>query len=65
MDAKRKEELKSKIEKKFKESIKDEAILSMEEIENIEGGEECVIGCEADCWAGCQGGCWWSGSGSY
>ena len=65
MDSLKKKELKEKIEKVIKESIPDEEVLSMQELENTEGGEECIFGCTADCTAGCISGCWWSGTGSY
>ena len=41
----KKEELKGKIEKAIKETISDEEVLSMEELEDSEGGRICNTNC--------------------
>ena len=61
MNALKKNEQKGTAEKMVNESISDEEVLSMQELETSEGGR-CMLGwCENGCVPGCLHGCWWGG----
>jgi len=56
MDASNKKELMKKVVSTLKETTLGEDSLSIEELENSEGGRICVF-CSPGCEPGCQGSC--------
>jgi len=58
----KKDDLTKKIVEVINEVRADEEVLSMEELENVEGGLECGIGCDQGCLIGCMSGGVWGGS---
>jgi len=58
----KKDDLTKKIVEVINEARADEEALSMEELENVEGGLECGIGCDPGCLLGCSPGGFWGGS---